>query len=219
MLPDIGKGGFYSHLNWKSQVSLIDMTTPTQLTSRFEQALVYATRLHRHQYRKDDRTPYIAHLLSVSAIVLEQGGTEDEAIAALLHDAIEDQGGSKTREAIRRQFGDRVTAIVNGCTETDVTPKLSWQVRKMAYLKGLQQAPPDVRRVSLADKLHNARSLLASLHQEGEAVWQRFKGGKEGVLWFYQSLNEIYQAAGRDYLSGEFNRVLTEIKIWGNSPE
>lgn len=200
---------------------MLTMNLPNQIqpTERFENALIYANHLHRSQYRKDGRVPYIAHLLSVAALVLEHGGDEDQAIAALLHDAVEDQGGNATREVIRQRFGDRVTAIVDGCTETDATPRPSWQVRKTTYLEGLQQAAPEVRRVSLADKLHNARSLLAALHQDGDKIWQRFSGGKAGMLWYYQSLSEIYQATGKDYLSEEFDRVLTEIKTFGNSPE
>ncbi len=187
-----------------------------QLTQRFEDALVYANRLHQGQYRKDRRVPYIAHLLSVAALVMEDGGNEDEAIAALLHDAIEDQGGAKTREVIRQWFGDHVTAIVDGCTETDGMPEPSWQERKVAYLKQIWQASPEIRRVSLADKLHNARSLLVSLHREGESTWQYFNRGKEEMLWFYQSLNQIYRATGNDYLSSEFNRVISEIASFGN---
>ena len=187
------------------------MTTPTQLTSRFEQALVYAACLHRYQYRKDDHTPYIAHLLSVSAIVLEQGGDEDEAIAALLHDAVEDQGGEPTRQAIQQQFGDQVTAIVEGCTETTQTPKLSWQLRKQHYLEQIQQAPVSVLRVSLADKLHNARSLLSFLHQEGEVVWSRFNASKADTLGFYNALSQIYRSTGWDDLIQEFDRLLIEI--------
>ncbi|UBF28012.1 HD domain-containing protein [Kovacikia minuta CCNUW1] len=200
---------------------MLTMNLPNriQLTERFETALVYANHLHRSQYRKDGRVPYIAHLLSVAALVLENGGDEDQAIAALLHDAIEDQGGNAMREVMHQQFGDRVTAIVDGCTETDVTPKPDWKARKLAYLQRLQQADAEVRRVSLADKLHNARSLLASLDQEGEIVWSRFSGGKAGVLWYYRCLNEIYQATGDDYLSQEFQRVLTQIDAFGNSPE
>jgi (p)ppGpp synthase/HD superfamily hydrolase len=187
------------------------MTPPTQLTFRFEQALVYATCLHHHQYRKDDRTPYIAHLLSVSAIVLEQGGDEDEAIAALLHDAVEDQGGEPTRQAIQQQFGDRVSAIVEGCTEPMPTPRLPWQVRKQRYLEQIQQAPVSVLRVSLADKLHNARSLLAALHQEGEVIWSRFNASKAEKLAFYRALNQIYPATDWHDLTAELDRLLTEI--------
>lgn len=183
----------------------------TQLTQRFEQALIYANHLHASQYRKDERVPYIAHLLSVAALVLEQGGNEDEAISALLHDAVEDQGGETTRAEIQQRFGDRVTAIVDGCTESHTIPKPSWKDRKMGYLQQLQHASAAVRRVSLADKLHNARSLLASLHQEGTSIWNRFNGGREGMLWFYQSLNQIYQTTDSDYLSQEFDRTITAI--------
>jgi (p)ppGpp synthase/HD superfamily hydrolase len=183
----------------------------TQLTQRFEQALVYATQLHTRQYRKDERVPYLAHLLSVAALVLEQGGDEDEAIAALLHDAVEDQGGKKTRAEIQQRFGDRVTAIVDGCTELSTLPKPSWKDRKMTYLHQLQHASAAVRRVSLADKLHNARSLLALLHQEGTPIWTRFNGGREGTLWYYQSLNQIYQTTSSDYFSQEFERTISAI--------
>lgn len=182
------------------------------LTDRFETALVYASRLHARQYRKNRQVPYIAHLLSVAALVLEDGGDEDEAIAALLHDAIEDQGGAKTREAIRAQFGDRVTAIVDGCTESDTIPKPSWQERKQRYLQQIQQASASVRRVSLADKLHNARSLLTSLQQEGEVVWSRFHGGREKTLWFYHALLQIYQATGSDCMTEAFKQVLLGIE-------
>src|SRR5437588_8327976 len=130
------------------------------LSTRFEEALVFATQLHREQTRKGTRIPYIAHLLGVTSIVLEHGGNEDEAIAALLHDAIEDQGGASTREEIRRQFGDRVVEIVDGCTDTDVMPKPPWRARKEAYLAHIIEATPSVRLVSAADKLHNARAIL-----------------------------------------------------------
>lgn len=193
---------------------LMNLCHRIQLTQRFEQALVYANHLHADQYRKDQRVPYIAHLLSVVALVLEDGGTENEAIAALLHDAVEDQGGEQTRAEILQRFGEPVTAIVDGCTE-DRTSQLSWQERKAAYLQQMQQASTAVRRVSLADKLHNARSLLAALHQDGTAIWNRFNGGREGMLWFYQSLNQIYQQTGTDYLSQEFDRLITELTTFG----
>ena len=159
-----------------------------RLTTRFEAALVYATRLHSHQIRKIGEIPYIAHLLSVAALVLEAGGDEDEAIAALLHDAVEDQGGIPTRNEIHQRFGDRVVAIVDGCTEFDTLPKPSWQERKTRYLENLRHASPAVRRVSLADKLHNARSLLAEWRQKGDTIWTQFTKGKEGTLWFYRAL-------------------------------
>src|SRR5947209_2209991 len=129
-----------------------------RLTLRFEDALVFATQLHAGQRRKGSATPYVAHLLAVAAIVLENEGNEDEAIAALLHDAIEDQGGAPTREMIRERFGNRVVEIVDGCTDAEVIPKPPWRARKEAYIAHLRGATPSVRLVSAADKLHNARA-------------------------------------------------------------
>src|SRR6266705_4170467 len=131
------------------------------LTARFEEALIFATRLHASQSRKGSAIPYIAHLLAVTALVLENGGNEDEAIAALLHDAIEDQGGAATREIIRHRFGDTVVTIVDGCTDAEVIPKPPWRPRKEAYIAQLRDASASVRLVSAADKLHNARTVLA----------------------------------------------------------
>ncbi|MEB3294676.1 MAG: HD domain-containing protein, partial [Synechococcales bacterium] len=175
-------------------------TTQTPLLGvRFEQALCLAHRLHRHQIRKGHPTPYIAHLLSVTALVLEDGGSEDEAIAALLHDAIEDQGGSTTRELIRHQFGETVISLIEGCTESDSYPKPPWIERKQRHLTQLKNASPAVRRITLADKLHNARSLLADYETFGEALWQRFAGDREGTLWYYQQVIQMLatQDAGR----------------------
>jgi (p)ppGpp synthase/HD superfamily hydrolase len=161
-----------------------------QLTEQFSAALVYACQLHSEQVRKGSEVPYVAHLLSVAAIVLEHGGTEDEAIAAVLHDAIEDQGGPPTRDEIRRRFGDNVAAIVDGCTDADTIPKPPWRERKEAYLAHLATATPSVRLVSAADKLHNARSLVHDYRAHGESLWQRFNGGKEGTLWYYRAVAE-----------------------------
>jgi GTP pyrophosphokinase len=182
------------------------------LSPRFEEALIFATRLHATQTRKESGTPYIAHLLAVSALVLEYGGDEDQAIAALLHDAVEDQGGAATREAIRARFVDRVTAIVDGCTDADTQPKPPWRARKEAYLAHLPDAPAEVRLVSAADKLHNARSVLADYRQVGEAVWARFRGGKAGTLWYYRALLTAYRAAGTDPLVEELDRTVTELE-------
>ncbi|BBD58930.1 hypothetical protein NIES2109_17090 [Nostoc sp. HK-01] len=182
-----------------------------QLTANFESALVYATHLHRHQTRKISGVPYISHLLSVAALVLEAGGTEAEAIAALLHDSIEDQGGKSTREDIRLRFGETIVAIVDGCTESDTHPKPPWEERKQKYLDNLRFASPSIRLVSLADKLHNVRSLLADLRQHGSSVWQEFKTGKEGTIWFYQQLEQVYLATGSDFLTEEFSRVIQEL--------
>ncbi len=182
------------------------------LGERFEQALVYAARLHAHQERKGSGVPYIAHLLAVAALVLEDGGDEDEAIAALLHDAAEDQGGLATLEDIRRRFGARVADIVAACSDTFVTPKPPWKARKTAYLEHLRDAPPSVRRVSLADKLHNARALLRDYRREGERTWARFTGGREGTLWYYRTLVEVFQATGEDAHTRELARTVAELE-------
>ena len=169
----------------------------TELTARFEQALQYAFELHQRQRRKGSQTPYIAHLLGVCALVLEDGGDEDEAIAALLHDAAEDQGGLQTLEEIRRRFGEHVAEIVDGCTDTYEMPKPAWRLRKETYLEHLRTASSAVLRVSLADKLHNARAMQTDLYSQGEALWGRFNGGKEGSLWYYRSLAQIFKELER----------------------
>jgi len=183
-----------------------------QLSARFEEALVFTTRLHASQLRKGTQIPYVAHLLAVASIVLENGGTEDEAIAALLHDAVEDQGGSKTREEIRRRFGGNVAAIVDGCSDTDQFIKPPWRKRKEDYIAHLPQAPAAVRLVSLADKLHNARSILSDYRLSGESTWDRFKGGKAGTLWYYRSLVETFRRIETTPLAEELDRVVTEIE-------
>jgi (p)ppGpp synthase/HD superfamily hydrolase len=151
----------------------------------FESALRYASRLHAKQTRKGSDAPYISHLLAVAAIVLEHGGTEKEAIAALLHDAVEDQGGQETLEEIRRRYGKRVARIVAACSDTDQLPKPPWRERKEAYVERLRSEPYSVRLVVAADKLHNARHLLSSYRVQGEDLWSHFKGGRDGTLWYY----------------------------------
>lgn len=183
-----------------------------ELSARFEEALVYATRLHARQVRKGSGIPYISHLLAVAALVLEYGGNEDEAIAALLHDAIEDQGGDATRQEIRRRFGETVTEIVNGCTDADTTPKPPWQPRKEAYIRHLHDASPSILLVSSADKLHNVRTILGDYRVVGEDLWGRFKAGKEGTLWYYRALLTVYQERGITPLIAELERVLCELE-------
>ena len=185
----------------------------TRLTSRFEQALVYAHQLHAQQVRKGSGVPYISHLLGVAALVLEDGGDEDQAIAALLHDAIEDQGGDATRQEICRLFGDNVAKIVEGCTESDTTLKPPWRERKLAMIKHLRDAPLEVRRVALADKLHNARSILADWYRDGDGIWQRFKGGKEGTLWYFRSIVAVQKEVGFSFLAQELERVVKQLEV------
>ncbi len=174
--------------------------------------MVYAAQLHAGQVRKGSGTPYIAHLLAVTSLVLEHDGDEDEATAALLHDAAEDQGGEATLAEIRRRFGPAVAEIVEGCSDTMATPKPSWRARKEAFLARLPHASPSVRLVSTADKLHNARTILADLRMMGDAVWDRFQGGREGTLWYHRSLVEILRVDGSNPLAEELDRVVSEIE-------
>ncbi len=182
------------------------------LSNRFSEALTYAAELHATQVRKGSGIPYIAHLLGTASIALEYGANEDEAIAALLHDAIEDQGGATTREAIRRRFGDTVTAIVDGCTDSDETPKPPWRQRKQAYIDRISTASASVRLVSAADKLYNVRSILKDSRQLGDVVWERFKGGKDGSLWYYRSLVEAFRKAELTPIVEELDRTLLELE-------
>jgi len=177
---------------------------------KFEDALLYASRLHRDQVRKGTSTPYITHLMAVASIVGENGGTEDEVVAALLHDAPEDQGGEATLGEIRTQFGDRVAEIVDGCTDTFETPKPPWRERKERYLAHLTDASGSVRLVSSADKLHNARTVLSDYRLLGEDLWTRFNGKKEGTLWYYRAVVGTLQGDGP--IVEELDRVVTELE-------
>jgi (p)ppGpp synthase/HD superfamily hydrolase len=180
---------------------------------KFEEALLYAARLHRDQTRKGTDTPCITHLLAVATIVGENGGTEDEVVAALLHDAPEDQGGEERLEDIRMRFGDAVAKVVSGCTDTYEELKPAWRQRKEAIrLERMASAPASVRLVSAADKLHNARSILADLRSLGDDLWDRFTGGKEGTLWYYRALVEAYSAERASVVVEELDRVVSEIE-------
>ncbi|MEA5573535.1 HD domain-containing protein [Calothrix sp. UHCC 0171] len=181
------------------------------MTEKFSTALVYATRLHANQTRKITSVPYVSHLLSVAALILEAGGNETEAIAGLLHDAIEDQGGMEIRAEIREMFGDEIVAIIDGCTEIYTKPKPPWEERKHKYLENLRGACVSVRMVSLADKLHNARSLLADWQKFGDEIWNQFNAGKVRTLWFYQSLLQVYRETGSDWMTEEFARVVDQL--------
>lgn len=183
------------------------------LSERFTQALTYATRLHAQQVRKGSGVPYIAHLLGVASIALEYGADEDEAIAALLHDAVEDQGGEATREEIRRYFGENVTAIVDGCTDADTTPKPPWRQRKEAYITHILTASPSVVLVSAADKLYNAQSILKDYRVLGDSVWQRFQGGRDGTLWYYRAIVDAFNQTGITPLVAELGRVVSELEV------
>lgn len=189
-----------------------DQTLAQPLGSRFSEALALACLLHRTQARKATQIPYVSHLLAVASIALEHGATEDEAIGAVLHDAVEDQGGAETAARIRDIFGAAVANIVLGCTDTDVTPKPPWRARKEAYIAHLHDASPSVRLVSASDKLHNARSILADYRAVGDDVWKRFTGGRDGSLWYYRALVDAFAAHGRSPLVDELDRVVTELE-------
>ena len=183
------------------------------LTPRFTEALAYAVDLHKHQRRKGTPIPYVSHLLAVCSLVLEHGGDEDCAIAALLHDAVEDQGGDATRATIQQNFGMQVAAIVDGCTDADEVPKPPWHERKEAYIAHLAHAQPDVLLVSLSDKVHNARAILMDFRSVGDAVWDRFSSGKTGTLWYYRTLVRAFHDAGAHAaLLAELNRNVTELE-------
>jgi (p)ppGpp synthase/HD superfamily hydrolase len=158
-----------------------------RLSQCFDDALAFTARLHATQTRKGTDIPYISHLLAVSGLVITHGGDEDEAIAGLLHDAVEDQGGQPTLDLIRTRFGERVAVIIDGCTDTDVQPKPPWQERKERYLHHLKAASLSVKLVAAADKLDNVRAILADHRTEGSSIWSRFTtGNKADQQWFYR---------------------------------
>jgi (p)ppGpp synthase/HD superfamily hydrolase len=185
------------------------------LTWRFDVALQFASGLHHQQPRKGVPIPYIAHLMSVCALVLESGGDEDQAIAALLHDAVEDQGGLSTLETIRHMFGDRVANTVESCSDStvsDSTQKLPWRKRKDKYLEHLRSANGDALLVSAADKLHNARAILSDYRKLGDQLFLRFNAPKEDQLWYYGALVETLQStAAPAVLVDELSRVIEEL--------
>jgi len=186
--------------------------TVTPLGLRFEQALLFATRKHAGQHRKGTAVPYVAHLLSVAGLVLEAGGDEDLAIAALLHDVVEDCGGAPMLREIRHRFGKRVAHVVDGCTDTDLDPKPPWRERKENYLKHLRTADADTRLVSAADKLHNVRSIVTAYREIGDRVWERFHGKRDGTLWYYRTLLDEFQRKKSIPLIRELERAVIELE-------
>jgi GTP pyrophosphokinase len=193
-------------------------TTAGLLSARFPDAFTYAAQLHQRQVRKGGGTPYLAHLMAVSALVLEHGGTEDEAIAALLHDAIEDQaehqdGPAALRAEIARRYGAAVAAIVDHCTDSDAVPKPAWRQRKECSLRHIVETPcPAYHRVSIADKLHNARAMLLDYRTHGDALWQRFNRREPADhLWYYRGLADAFRTAGQapPALIDELERVVS----------
>jgi (p)ppGpp synthase/HD superfamily hydrolase len=191
------------------------LTKPTVLTERFDRALLYATHVHGGQVRKGTSIPYVAHLLAVAATVLEYGGDEDLAIAALLHDSVEDQGGKARLDDVRNRFGETVARIVEACSDSlaDTAKgerKAHWQERKENYIAHLREADEDILRVSLADKVHNARAILRDLRKPdiGEKIWSRFSQPKEQTLWYYRSLADTFSKLLPGQLSSELREIV-----------
>ena len=183
-----------------------------KLGPRFLRAFLFAAEKHAGQARKASTIPYIAHLTGVASLVLEAGGDEDLAIAALLHDVVEDCGGVPMLKEVRRRFGKRVAKVVEGCTDADTYPKPPWRERKEYYIRHLKTADADTRLVSAADKLNNARSILADYREVGESVWSRFKGGREGTLWYYRALLDEFLRRKPNRLTRELERSVRELE-------
>jgi (p)ppGpp synthase/HD superfamily hydrolase len=186
----------------------------TMLTERFEQAFLYASHVHGGHKRKGTSIPYLSHLMGVASLVLEHGGTEDQAIAALLHDAAEDQGGQDRLDDIRARFGDAVADIVNDCTDSWEEPKPDWRERKEAYLKSLEFKPDASLLVSLADKTHNARAIVTDLHLEGAKLWERFKRPASDTLWYYGELVDVFKRRRPSPLTTELRRAFGEMQAF-----
>jgi (p)ppGpp synthase/HD superfamily hydrolase len=188
-------------------------TSTPKLSERFDEALKFASELHRTQTRKGGDIPYVGHLLSVASLVIEGGGTETQAIAGLLHDAVEDQGGPPTLAAIRERFGDDVATIVDQCSDTDVVPKPPWKKRKQDYIDHLGYASEATILVSLGDKLDNARAILRDYRVHGPELWKRFSVlDPQEHLWYYRSLLAVYKNRNSTWLVAELERVLGELE-------
>jgi GTP pyrophosphokinase len=187
-----------------------------KLGRRFLHGFEFASKKHGGQTRKASTIPYIAHLMGVASLVLEAGGDEDLAIAALLHDVVEDCGGEPMLREVRRRFGPRVAKIVDGCTDSYATsyatPKAPWRERKENYIARLQKENADTRLVSAADKLNNVRSIVSDYRAIGESIWSRFNGGREGTLWYYRTLRD-------EFLRGQPNRITRELELAVNELE
>jgi len=183
-----------------------------KLSQRFDDAFRYAHELHGEQQRKGTDAPYIGHLMGVASIVLDDGGSEDEAVAALLHDAAEDHGGRERLEEIRAKFGDAVAQIVEDCTDSWATPKRPWAERKDAYVHHARKLAHPSLRVSAADKVHTAYAILRDLRNIGERVWDRFNAAPDDVVSYYERLVRAYRAAGGGPLVDELDRIVRGIR-------
>jgi Guanosine polyphosphate pyrophosphohydrolases/synthetases len=185
-----------------------------QMTERFVEAVKLAAYLHRTQTRKGGDVPYISHLLRVAGLVLEFDADEDTAIAAMLHDAVEDQGGLETASQVREHFGQRVEQLVMACSDSVTAvgqPKRPWRERKETMIARLGDLAPEARLIIGCDKLDNLRCTLSGYHKIGAKLWERFSGGRDGTLWYYRSMIDALYKAGNcpvfDELNDTFNRL------------
>ncbi|MCA4725799.1 HD domain-containing protein [Mycolicibacterium fortuitum] len=190
----------------------MESTTTPKLGDEFAEAMSYAVKLHATQTRKGGDIPYFGHLMSVSALVIEAGGSQTQAIAGLLHDAVEDQGGKPTLDEIESRFGSAVAKIVSECSDTDEVPKPPWRDRKERYIAHLRGASDDAVLVSLADKVDNARAILRDLRLYGDHLWQRFNvKDPQQHLWYYRSLLEVFEERTDSWLVDELRCTVEQI--------
>ncbi len=185
---------------------------PPALGPRLQRAFRYAAEKHAGQTRKQSAVPYLSHLMAVASLVLEAGGDEDMAIAALLHDVVEDCGGMPRLREVRKMFGPRVAKIVEGCTDSFGEPKAEWVERKKDYLREVKHADAETRLVSASDKLHNVRTILTDYRQHGDVIWTRFSGKKDGTLWYYRALSDEYQRRGPNRITRELAIAVAELE-------
>jgi GTP pyrophosphokinase len=194
--------------------------TPLYFTDRLTRAVDYARHLHIER-RKGTGIPAMAHLFGVASLVIGEAGltdfpvTEDMVVAALLHDAVEDHGGEPRLEDIRQNFGANVARMVEGLSDSlaeDSNAKDRWEQRKQAYIERLRHEPADVRLISVADKLYNARSILEDYRLIGPEVWRRFKRGRDLQIWYFDSILEVFKSTGKTRIVDEFERVVTKLK-------
>ena len=185
---------------------------PPHLGPRLQKAFRYAAEKHAGQTRKQTAVPYLSHLMAVTSLVLEGGGNEDIAIAALLHDVVEDCGGMPRLREVHKMFGTRVSKIVEGCTDSFSDPKLPWIVRKKEYLERLKHEDAETRLVSASDKLHNVRTVIAGYRQDGESIWKRFSGGRDGTLWYYRALSDEFQQRKANRITRELAIAVRELE-------
>jgi (p)ppGpp synthase/HD superfamily hydrolase len=184
-----------------------------KLGPRLLRAFRFAAEKHKGQTRKASTIPYITHLMGVASLVLEAGGDEDLAIGALLHDVVEDCGGAPMLKEVRRRFGKRVAKVVDGCTDADTYPKPPWRERKEKYIRHLKSADADTQLVSAADKLNNVRSILSDYRVLGESVWSRFNGGRDGTLWYYRTLLDVFLQHERNRITCDLELAVNELEL------